>query len=937
MPGKHFDLDTDILLGGEHSSDITIASQKATKSYIDTKLTDKQDKLTAGTNITIDGNTISATVETAENLSELSDVHITSPSNGQALTFNSTNSKWENTQINVPTKTSDLTNDSGFITKSVNDLDNYTTTTSLNTALEGKANLNHNHTVSNISDFPTDVSAFNNDAGYLTEHQDISGKQDKITSTNKLSADLLSEGTTNKLVSATEKTTWNNKQNAISDLETIRNNATAGKNASDTIAEYGDIVTHNADEFLTEHQDISGKADKATTLAGYGITDAYTKTQIDGKLTGAMHYKGTVATVAALDNISTKETGDVYNVTSTGDNYAWDGSAWDKLSGVVDLSGYVPTSRKVAGKALTGDITLSASDVSAVPTTRKINGKALSADITLSASDVSALPASTAIPSKTSDITNDSGFITSEDIPTKLSEFTDDLGSSPIHTHSQYLTEHQSLSGVVPTSRKINNKALTADITLSASDVNALPDTTVIPTITDTYSATSSNGMSGKAVSSAISNKADKATSLSGYGITDAYTKSEIDGMVSAGMHYKGTKASVSALPTTGNVIGDLWNVEDTGANYAWNGTSWDKLSENIDLSGYVPTSRTINGKALTGNISLSASDVSALPSSTVIPTVTDTYSSTSSNAMSGKAVYNAVKDKANTSALNSYELKANVTSKGSSTQPVYFDADGVATAISYTIAKSVPSDAKFSDTIYTAGTGLSLSGTQFKHSNSVTAGTAGTNAATSGSTLAVPYVTYDAQGHITATGTHTHTINGFVPTSRTVNSKALSANITLSASDVGALPDTTTIPTITDTYSSTSSNGMSGKAVASALGSYELKSNVTSKGSSTQPVYFDANGVATAISYTIAKSVPSNAVFTDTNNAVTNTLNTTTKAYITGSTNAATNTGGQIFDSGVYLTTTAGKLNANAVSLGTENVTMQYNSTTKSVDFIFA
>lgn len=36
----------------------------------------------------------------------------------------------------------------------------------------------------------------------------------------------------------------------------------------------------------------------------------------------------------------------------------------------------------------------------------------------------------------------------------------------------------------------------------------------------------------------------------------------------------------------------------------------------------------------------------------------------------------------------------------------------------------------------------------------------------------------------------------GAVPTSRTVNGKALSSNITLSASDVKALPDTTTIPT---------------------------------------------------------------------------------------------------------------------------------------------
>ena len=64
-------------------------------------------------------------------------------------------------------------------------------------------------------------------------------------------------------------------------------------------------------------------------------------------------------------------------------------------------------------------------------------------------------------------------------------------------------------------------------------------------------------------------------------------------------------------------------------------------------------------------------------------------------------------------------------------------------------------------NTTYSAGTGLSLSGTTFNHSNSVTAGTAGTSSATSGATLAVPYVTYDAQGHITGTGTHTHTISG--------------------------------------------------------------------------------------------------------------------------------------------------------------------------------
>ena len=41
------------------------------------------------------------------------------------------------------------------------------------------------------------------------------------------------------------------KQNTISDLETIRSNATAWAWAATTIAWYGDIVTHNANEFLT--------------------------------------------------------------------------------------------------------------------------------------------------------------------------------------------------------------------------------------------------------------------------------------------------------------------------------------------------------------------------------------------------------------------------------------------------------------------------------------------------------------------------------------------------------------------------------------------------------------------------------------------------------------------------------------------------------------
>lgn len=56
---------------------------------------------------------------------------------------------------------------------------------------------------------------------------------------------------------------------------------------------------------------------------------------------------------------------------------------------------------------------------------------------------------------------------------------------------------------------------------------------------------------------------------------------------------YKGSVASYANLPTTGQVIGDVWNVLDTGKNFAWDGTAWDDLSGIIDLSNYYTKSET--------------------------------------------------------------------------------------------------------------------------------------------------------------------------------------------------------------------------------------------------------------------------------------------------------------------------------------------------------
>ena len=87
-----------------------------------------------------------------------------------------------------------------------------------------------------------------------------------------------------------------------------------------------------------------------------------------------------------------------------------------------------------------------------------------------------------------------------------------------------------------------------------------------------------------------------------------------------------------------------------------------------------------------------------------------------------------------------------------------------------------------------TAGTGLSGGGTSgavtLNHSNSITAGTIGSSSASQGSTVAIPYATYDSNGHITGKGTHTHTITGFL-TAETDPIFAASAAAGISSSDI--------------------------------------------------------------------------------------------------------------------------------------------------------
>lgn len=97
-------------------------------------------------------------------------------------------------------------------------------------------------------------------------------------------------------------------------------------------------------------------------------------------------------------------------------------------------------------------------------------------------------------------------------------------------------------------------------------------------------------------------------------------------------------------------------------------------------------------------------------------------------------------------------------------------------------------------NTQYSAGTGLSLSGTTFNHSNSVTAATnvGGSTADTPayGATFNVPYFSYDAQGHITASGTKTVKIPASDKVTVTDNLTSTSTTAALSAAQGKALND---------------------------------------------------------------------------------------------------------------------------------------------------
>lgn len=164
----------------------------------------------------------------------------------------------------IPTKTSNLTNDSGFITNTVNNLTNYTLTSNLSTvATSGNYN-----DLSNLPSIPTQTSELNNDSGFIT---DSTQSLEYYTLTASLS-DVATSGNYNDLVNKptipTSTSQLNNDSGFITD--SYHDNT-----KQDTLVSGTNIKTINNESILgSGNISISGGSATDVQINGTSITSS---------------------------------------------------------------------------------------------------------------------------------------------------------------------------------------------------------------------------------------------------------------------------------------------------------------------------------------------------------------------------------------------------------------------------------------------------------------------------------------------------------------------------------------------------------------------------------------------------------------------------------------------------------------------------------------
>ncbi len=301
------------------------------------------------------------------------------------------------------------------------------------------------------------------------------------------------------------------------------------------------------------------KVDPAIVLATRGYVDDSVKTAIEAHVKSRNHPDATTSAKGFVQLADTLSEDNTKAVTP-------------KLA--TEINQRAVNAQKSADTANTAAANANNNANGRVPSTRKVNNKPLTADINLTASDV--------------------GAYTKAETDTKVADAkkagTDAQATANAATTAA-TNANNNANGRVPSTRKVNNKPLSADITLSASDVNAYTKTETDTKVADAKKAgTDANTNANGRVPNTrkVNNKPLSADITLSAGDVGAYTKAETDTKV-ADAKKAGTEAQATA------------NAANTAATNA-----------NNNANGRVPSGRKVNNKALTSDIALNAGDVGA-------------------------------------------------------------------------------------------------------------------------------------------------------------------------------------------------------------------------------------------------------------------------------------------------------------------------------------
>ena len=311
----------------------------------------------------------------------------------------------------------------------------------------------------------------------------------------------------------------------------------------------------------------------------------------------ALHYRGQVETESDLTKIESPSIGDMYNVKDTGANYAWDGTKWDKLSETIDLSPYAK--KEDVENAIGGLNT----DLSEEVKAREDGDSALDTKIGELRSDLTTETSDRKTKDTELQSNIDNEKTARENADTNLGGRIDNetkaredavSGESKLRMEaddainkrvSDEISDRQTAFETAETNRKNADDILDGKITAHIEDCNERHAALVTDLAAETKAREDGDAKT----------------------LSDA--KAYADTVGAKAMHFKGSVKDRAALEAiTDMAQGDMYNVDEyltdsgetiKGANFAWTGVRWDKLSETIDLSPFakkVDVNATTNG-----------------------------------------------------------------------------------------------------------------------------------------------------------------------------------------------------------------------------------------------------------------------------------------------------------------------------------------------------